>query len=394
MPFFSYICIVIHEKRYKIVYCTPALYMAGGTERVLTTKANYFADQLGYDVTIVLTEGKNKPFFYPLSEKVKVINLDINFEELWSCSFIKKIWLYLRKQPVYKRKLKAELMRIRPDVTISLLRREINFLTKIKDGSRKIGELHINRAHFRTEEGEHPGIVKILFAKVWMRAIVPKLRHLDRLVVLTSSDRDAWSELSNVVVIPNPLSVEPVSQSSLSSKRVIAIGRYSHEKGYDDLLNTWAEVQELVSDWRLDTFGDGDRSSYDKMIDELHIDRSRCALHACTADVLREYLKSSIAVCSSNYEGFGMALVEAMACGVPVVSYDCPWGPRNIISNGVDGLLVENGNPHQLALALSSLMRQPTEIARMADNARHKVKRYKVDVVAKEWVMLFDEVCL
>ena len=83
------------DYKYKIVYCTPALYMAGGVERVLTLKANYFADKFGYDVTIILTEGNGRPLFYPLSERVNVINLDLNFEELWHCSFLKKVFLYL-----------------------------------------------------------------------------------------------------------------------------------------------------------------------------------------------------------------------------------------------------------------------------------------------------------
>ena len=76
------------EKKYKIVYCTPALYMAGGVERVLTLKANYFAEHFDYDITIILSEGKDKPLFYPLSDKIKIINLNIGFEELWTCSFI------------------------------------------------------------------------------------------------------------------------------------------------------------------------------------------------------------------------------------------------------------------------------------------------------------------
>ena len=129
--------------------------MAGGVERVLTLKANYFVEHFGYDITIILTEGKDKPLYYPLSDKVKVINLDINFEELWTCSFCKKILLYLQKQYQFKKKLTAELVRIRPDITVSLLRREINFITKIKDGSKKIGELHVNRANYRNfEAGE------------------------------------------------------------------------------------------------------------------------------------------------------------------------------------------------------------------------------------------------
>ena len=119
------------EKRFKIVYCTPALYMAGGVERVLTLKANYFAEHFGYDITIILTEGKEKGLFYPLSDKVKIINLNINFEKLWTCSFVQKVFVYIQKQRKYRKALKNELMRLRPDITVSLLRREINFISNI-----------------------------------------------------------------------------------------------------------------------------------------------------------------------------------------------------------------------------------------------------------------------
>ena len=148
----------------KLVYLTPALYMAGGVERVLTLKANYFAEHFGYDITIILTEGKDKPLFYPLSPKIKVVNLDINFEELWTCSFIKKIFVYLKKQRLYKKEVEAALMRIRPDITISLLRREINFINDIKDGSKKIGELHVNRANYRNFESGDSNFFKNIFA--------------------------------------------------------------------------------------------------------------------------------------------------------------------------------------------------------------------------------------
>lgn len=130
----------MNETPMRIVYCTPALYMAGGVERVLTLKANYFAEHFGYNITIILTEGKDKPLFYPLSSKVNIINLDIGFEELWNCTFAKKIFVYLRKQRLYKKKLRNELMQLRPDITVSLLRREINFITSIKD---EIGRAHV-----------------------------------------------------------------------------------------------------------------------------------------------------------------------------------------------------------------------------------------------------------
>ena len=142
------------------VYVTPALYSAGGVERVVAVKANYFAEQLGYDVTIIVTAGRGRDCYFPLSDKVKVINFELGFEELWRVSFIKKVYLYLTKQRQFKRRLKAELMRIHPDFTISMLRREINFLTSIHDGSKKIGELHVNRSNYRNFEANDSNGVK------------------------------------------------------------------------------------------------------------------------------------------------------------------------------------------------------------------------------------------
>ena len=153
-------------ERYKIVFCTPAIYSAGGVERVVSYKASFFAEQLGYDVTIIVTEGKGRDCYFSLSDKVKVINFELGFEELWQASFVKKVFLFLTKQRQYKRLLKAELMRIRPDLTISMLRREINFLTSIHDGSKKIGELHVNRANYRNFEANDSNGLKRLFARM------------------------------------------------------------------------------------------------------------------------------------------------------------------------------------------------------------------------------------
>ena len=378
------------NKTLKIVYCIPALYLAGGMERVLTLKVNYFAEHFGYDITVILTDGKGKPFFYPLSPKIHVINLDIGFEELWNASFVKKTFLYLKKQRLYKQRLTAELMRLRPDVTVSLLRREINFLCGIKDGSRKVGEIHINRAHYRTFEEHETSMLKNLFSKLWMCDLLRHLRRLDRFVVLTESDKDAWQELEHVEVIPNPMSFVSERFSSLTEKRVIVVGRYCHEKGYDHLLQAWSLVQDAIPDWRLDVFGDGDRTSYDQLMDQLHIRRDRCRLNGRSDHIEEEFLRSSIAVCSSRFEGFGMVIVEAMACGVPVVSFDCPWGPRHIITDGRDGMLVENGNVEQLAEALKSLMSHPDRIMQMGEKARVNVRRFSMETIAEQWRHLFE----
>jgi len=374
----------------KLVYITPALYMAGGVERVLTLKANYFAEHFGYDITIILTEGKDKPLFYPLSDKIKVVNLNIGFEGLWTCSFAKKIFIYLKQQRKFKNALTKELMRIRPDITISLLRREINFINDIKDGSRKIGEMHINRANYRNYNTERVSLLKKLFAKFWSSNLLHHLQKLDKLVVLTERDRESWVELSNVVTIPDPLSLSPTTSSSLTEKRVVSIARYSHEKGIDLLLKAWSMVQKQISDWRLDVYGDGDRTHYEQLVDELQIDRERCCLHARTDDVEKEYRISSIFVLSSRFEGFGMVLTEAMACGLPVVAFDCPWGPRSIIADGKDGLLVENGNVKALADALARLMSDENLRRSMAEAGVRNVQRFSLNSIAGRWKSLFE----
>lgn len=378
-------------KRYKIVYCTPALYMAGGVERVLTLKANYFAEHFGYDITIVLTEGKGRPLFYSLSDKIKVINLDLNFEELWTCSFLKKIFVYLKKQRQYKRLLSKVLLDIRPDITVSLLRREINFVTQIEDGSKKIGELHVNRRNYRNFEIDDSNVIKKIFARFWMKNLLGHLQDLDRFVVLTEEDRLQWGELSQVIAIPDPLTIMPKTVSPLKRKRVIAVGRYVYQKGFDLLLQAWTFVEKELPDWELCVFGQGDRGVYEAIITQLNIDKERCHLFPPTSDILKEYCDSSLFVFSSRFEGFGMVLVEAMACGLPVVSFDCKCGPKDIISHGVDGLLVETGNVQQLASSMSLLMSDANMLSKMGSEARKNVARFNIENIAGRWQKLFAE---
>ena len=378
------------NKPLKLVYLTPALYMAGGVERVLTLKANYFAEHFGYDVAIILTEGKGKSPFYPLSDRIKVVNLDIGFEQLWNCSFLKKIFVYLKKQRQYKKALTAELMKLCPDITVSLLRREINFLIGIKDGSKKIGELHVNRLNYRNFEANDTNFIKQLFAKLWMSNLVKQLKRLDRFVVLTEEDMLAWPELQNVSVIPDPLSFVPTAQSSLSVKRVIAVGRYVYQKGFDLLLQAWAKIERQCPDWMLVVYGDGDRAPYEQMMRNLGIDTSRCLLNGPTTDIQREYVNSSLFVFTSRFEGFGMVLVEAMACGLPVVSFACPCGPKDIVRDGEDGFLVENGNIDELVQQLMKLMVDHRLRTAFARHAQQNAQRFNIEQTALRWKSVFE----
>ena len=381
----------MNASKYKIVYCTPALYSAGGTERVVSVKANYFAEHLGYDVTIIVTEGNKGNSFFPLSDKVKVVNFGLGFEDLWNKPFLKKIYLYLVKQREYKRLLTRELLKIQPDITITTLRREINFIHEIKDGSRKIGELHLSRANYRGVEDRESSIIKSLFSKWWKKNVISNLQRLDRFVVLNENAVQEWPELDNVTMIPDPLPLKMEEKSTLQSKRIVTIGRYSYEKGYDYLLRIWALVEKKYPDWQLNVYAMGDPTPYVKLMDELSVDPRRCHLNSSLVDVESEYLRSSILAQPSRTEGFGLVLVEAMACGLPVVAFDCENGPRSLITDGEDGFLIPPYDVELFADRLMLLMDDERLRVEMGEKGLLKSQQYHISQIASQWEQLFDE---
>lgn len=373
----------------KIAYCIPGLYNSGGMERVLTLKANYFADVLGYDVIVVLTEGKGKDYYYKLSSRIKVINLDINFDSTYGLPIYIRAFKQIVKERLFKKKLKDTLFYEKPDITISLLRREINFLTSIKDGSIKIGEIHFGRDNFRTlEEYRLPQSVRVFLAKRWINSFIKKVKELDSFVVLTHEDKEKWSELNNMTVIHNPLTFYPSETSDCSSKQVIAAGRYVPIKRFDHLIEAWAIVSQKHTDWTLQLYGAGNREQYQSLMEKYQL--KNCFINPPTPDIEQKYCDSSIFVLSSKNEGFGMVIIEAMACGVPPVSYDCPCGPKDIITDQEDGLLVENGNISMLAEKIIYLIENDDIRKEMGRLARIKSQQFLIDNIGKKWDELFN----
>lgn len=374
----------------KIAYCTPSLYIPGGVERILTTKVNYLADMSGYDIYIILTDGKGKEPYYKLSKKVHLINLDINFEELWGLSFIKKGMTYLRKQRIYKKALRDVLFEIRPDITVSLLRREINFITSINDGSMKFGELHVNRKNYRNFEDNERNFIKDIFARLWMRQLVGKLKRLDRFIVLSKEDKHNWKELKNVTVISNPIPFNTDKYSDMSTKNIIAVGRFVYQKGFDLLLKAWQKVLTKHQDWHLYIYGKGDKTQYLKYAHEHKL--TNLHLEEAVPNIIDKYCNSSIFVLSSRFEGFGLVLAEAMSCGLPSVSFACPCGPRDIITDGEDGLLVPSENTDELAQKICYLIENEDIRSGMGEKARANMQRFKEESIMKQWITLFNSI--
>ncbi len=376
----------------KIAYCIPALYYPSGMERVLTLKANYFAEHFGYEIHIILTDGKGKAPYYPLHPSIRIHQLDIGFEELLGQPLHRRLWMYRKKQNIFCQRLNDCLCRLKPDITISLLRRDINLFHKMKDGSVKLGEIHFNKSNYRDfTDNRLPAFVQRWVRRYWMGELIKHLRKLRKFVVLSHEDAEEWTELDNVEVIHNPLSFFPEKQSDGNSKQVIAVGRYVPQKGFDRLIPAWKLVAERHPDWTLRIYGDGMREELQQQIDALGV-TSSCILEHSVTNIADKYCESSIFVLSSRFEGFGMVITEAMACGVPPVSFACPCGPRDIIDDGNDGFLVDNGDIPGLAEKICYLIEHEDERKEMGKRARANVNRFRIENIARQWKDLFESV--
>jgi glycosyltransferase involved in cell wall biosynthesis len=376
----------------KIVYIIGGIWNGSGMERTLTMKANYMADEAGYEVHVLLTEDGNGPSYFPLSEKIHLHNVHVNFDVLYSLPIYKRIFTYLWKQRLYKRRLTDFLTQLKPDITISAMRREINFINDIPDGSKKVGEIHFTRIGYREVKLKFlPDFINHAISRLWIDKLLKEVKRLAAFVVLSEEDKLNWPELNNVQVIYNPLSINPEFSSDCCSKKVIAVGRYTYQKGFDLLAEAWKIVTTKYPDWELNIYGSGDAEKYRHLATEKGISETFIC-NGPVHDITAKYLESSIFVLSSRYEGFGLVIVEAMACGLPVVSFACPCGPRDIINNGEDGFLIENENINLLAEKIIYLIEHEEQRFKMGQNSIKSISRFKMENICLQWISLFESI--
>lgn len=375
----------------KILYCTHSTYNPGGMERVLLNKVTYLSQLPGWEVSIVTTDQHHRPPFYPFPEKVRMTDLDINYSDDNDKGAWKKIFGYLRKRKEHKRKLKALLQKERPDIVVSLYPSESSFIPDIKDGSKKVLELHFCK-FFRLQYGRK-GLLGWI-DKLRTRQDERIVRRFDKFVVLTHEDKGYWGNLPNIEVIPNAAMQVSESCSDVTNKRVIAVGRLDYQKGFDRLIEAWEWIQGTgkLTDWRLDIFGQGEwKEMLQRMIEEKGVQHS-VQIHRPTKQIGEEYVKSSLLVMSSHYEGLPMVMIESMACGLPVVSFDYKCGPKDIIQHGINGLLVPEGDIKALANAMMEVMTDEAYRRMLSRNARKVVDTYSEEAVMARWIRLFTSI--
>lgn len=374
----------------KIVYIIGGLYQPSGMGQVLSCKVNYLAVHTDWQIYVVLTERSELPFFYKLDPNIQYVNFNINFDELDTMHLFNKMRAYHEKQTAYKQKLSSYLMEVRPNITVSAVRREINFINDIPDGSHKIGEIHFEKQFYRHFDNPYlPGFVNKWITEKWQGELIKQLARLDIFVILTEEDSSNWDMLSNKTVIPNPLTKYPDVHSSQKSKTVISVGRYDPVKGFDMLIDAWAIVSNTHPDWRLKIIGPGDKTPYMEQVKRLKLEQYVSCMGASNR-IYDEMAEASFYVLSSRSEGFGLVLVEAMAVGLPCVAFSCSPGPRFIVSHHQNGILVEKDNVLKLAEAICYMIENNLIREEYAVQAQIDAARYRVDNIMQKWITLFD----
>lgn len=372
----------------KIVYCIAGTCHSGGMERVLANKANYLVGR-GYEIVIVTTDQHGRQPFFPLNKQIRSIDLDINYEDNNGKSFFNKLIHYPVKQLLHRKRLESVLLREKPDVTICMFNNDASFITDIKDGSAKLLEIHFSK--FKRLQYGRKGLWRI--ADKWRSKQDERIvRRFDKFVVLTEEDKRYWGELNNIEVIPNAITYIPSEKSKLENKKVIAVGRYSYQKGFDRLIETWKKVVNDFPDWKLDIVGDGEEhDKLKELILEYGLENS-VALVKTKKNIEDVYRNASIYAMTSRYEGLPMVLLEAQSYGLPIVSFDCKCGPKDIIEDGENGFIVEDGNIPLFAARMTELMKYITLRKAMGEKARLSSLKYSEATVMDKWIKIFNSI--
>ena len=376
----------------RIIYILGGNYAANGMSQVIVSKMNWLAINTDYRLYAVMTEGLGKPMFYPLNEQIQVVNFDINFDELDTMPLYKKMFHFIFKQLEYKKKLSKYLQNIKADIVVSAMRREINFINDINDGSKKIGEIHFNKSNYRIFHKTYlPQWINRFITNQWRGKLIKEIKRLDNFVVLSYEDRKGWTELENVTVIHNFITYFPTLLSKCTEKSVIAAGRYTSVKGFDKLIKAWKIVNLTYPDWTLNIFGSGNNEYYQSLANNNGLE-NKVNCHPATSKIYQKFQESSIFALSSLYEGFGLVITEAMSCGLPVVSFACPCGPKEIITDGVNGYLVEPGNVEALAERICYLIEHEELRKEMGKAARKRAEDFREEKIMQQWVDLFENI--
>lgn len=376
----------------RIVYIIDSLASKGGAERIITEKMNYLATIYNYDVSVITYYQfiETMPNTYPLSSKVKQINLCIPSFQQYRYRYPKRLWI---KWGFYRR-LRIELQQtvnsINPDILIGVGYTLADVVCSLKCQAAKIIESHEARIYTKSPLlHKRTTLISTIYSKLCRKIYLNIVeKKADAIVTLTKHDAQEWKKAKRVEIIPN-FSIMPISNlSNCESKRVIAAGRLEWQKGYDRLIHIWEIVTHKHPDWQLDIFGEGTlEAELKNSIQKAGL--SNVTIHSFTQNISQEYASSSICVLTSRFEGFSLVLLEAMRHGLPCITFNCPYGPKDLIDDKKSGYIIENDNIDLFAEKINYLIENIDVRKKFSEEAIMKSNNYNVDSIMNSWRELF-----
>ncbi len=362
----------------QIAYIIEGMYNSGGMERVLSVCANVMCKD--FDVTVITLQQKGRAHYFRLDDGVHCHDLGI--ENIADGKEIKqKLAKYLYEQHF--------------DTVISLGGIDFYYLHCIKDGSRKIVWFHFAfNVSIGAWLGESPSLMRKCRGYIQLARRIYHARKYDKVVAISKSDYISWKRFTNKVVqIPNPVSFKNAGSADLSSKAVISVGRLDIQKGFNYLIKAWSIVGTKYPEWKLDIYGEGYlRKQLQELIDSSNY-QQQISLRGTSSDIVSQYLRHSVYVSSSITEAFSLVLLEASTCGLPLVAFDCPSGPRDIIEDGKNGFLIKQvGDIEGMANAISKLIEDDELRHEMGTKAMEMADKFSIEKIQKMWIGLLKEV--
>lgn len=385
----------------KIVYVYDAIARIGGVEKILADKMNYFADVCAYDIYLITAAQGNHPFSFPISARVKHIDLNARFHLQYQYKAPLRWWMRWRLDCDFERKIKKQIAQIDPDIIIATTYYKADVVCRLECRAKKIIESHCVKSHTGINDGiKRSKPIQLLYDYLLKKSFLTIEEKSDAIVSLTEGDSKEWNaDCKRKFVIPNSIPEIPPATSPRTAQRAISAGRLTKEKAFHRMIAAWMKVYRIHPEWQLDIYGEGEEKK-----DLLHTIKALglegvVRIHPFSTDLEQEFLDSSMFLLSSLYEGFGLVLIEAMACGLPCIAFDCPYGPGEIIHHNKDGVLLPDfdklsTDAHELwtmAWSVNKLISNPSLREKLGNAARENAKRFLPDKVMTKWIDLFNQ---
>ena len=376
----------------KVVYFYPQFVHPAGTERILIDKANYLADLYGYDIILLTFQQGKHPFPYSLSVRVKHVDLDTPYDSMYKYNTLVRFFKWFQFNRVLQERFNSFIQIFCPDIVISTtgFARTCSAVVKCPESFVRIAESHIDFRYQKTHAlTDHYSFFRRIRVNYDMHVIRKNIRRYNLLVALNQSDAEDWAKYVSTTVITNVVHLNHTGKiADLQSKHVIFVGRYVPQKGLFDLFKIWHLVHEKYPDWHLDLYGEGEQrialeKEAERLCENIHI-------HHPDTQIFYRYLDSSILVMTSLFESFGLVMVEAMSCGLPVVAFNCPYGPAKIVTDGVNGFLVNNRDIQLFAERICQLIESEDLRSSMGHAAIVSSQCFSVMNVMPQWDALFN----